>query len=176
MPRNKSGSNANISRSCVVSIIQVANIYLWSLNFSKIIRMKEYRLQRIEIEEIARDREILALVLLGLLYSDYFTPITISWSTQRIVCIIAERLLYWWYSERSRVKCPGDVFTTRSARSETRSDRDEKIGQAGITRGVPWGSPRQANPTNSHRRARSRPVDSAHSRWESVDRSVVPRC
>lgn len=33
--------------------------------------MKEYRLQRIEIEEIARDREILALALLGLLYSDY---------------------------------------------------------------------------------------------------------
>lgn len=33
--------------------------------------MKEYRLQRIEIEEIACDQEILALVLHGLFYFDY---------------------------------------------------------------------------------------------------------
>lgn len=46
----------------------------------------------------------------------------------------------------------------------------------GITRGAPWGSPRQASPTSSRRRARSRPGDSARSRWGSAGRNAGPQC
>lgn len=67
------------------------------------------------------------------------------------------------------------IATRSSVRLGTRSDRDEKRLARWITRGVPWGSPRQASPTNSHRRVRSRLVDLAHSRWGSVNRSVVLR-
>lgn len=48
--------------------------------------------------------------------------------------------------------------------------------ESGITRGAPSGSPRQASPTSTRRRARSRRADSARSRWESAARSVAPRC
>lgn len=44
-----------------------------------------------------------------------------------------------------------------------------------VTRGAPLGSPRQASPTNSRQRVRSRPADWVRSRWESADRNAVPR-
>lgn len=45
-----------------------------------------------------------------------------------------------------------------------------------VIRGAPWGSPRQASPTNNRRRGRSRPADWARSRSVWAGRSVEPRC
>jgi hypothetical protein len=66
----------------------------------------------------------------------------------------------WWNVRGTR-----HVVDFRAGRSTRR-----------ITRGAPWGSPRQANPTNNRPRARSRPADWARSRWGSADRNAAPRC
>lgn len=45
-----------------------------------------------------------------------------------------------------------------------------------VIRGAPWGSPRQANPTNNRRRGRSRPAGWARSRSVWAGQNVEPRC
>lgn len=60
-------------------------------------------------------------------------------------------------------------------------EREKEIREGGRTsgrviRGAPWGSPRQANPTNNRRRGRSRPAGWARSRSVWAGQSVEPRC
>lgn len=136
--------------------------------------MKEYRLQWTEIEEIACDHEIFTLALFGLLYSDY------DLLKNATMCNVYYRrtiATFVKYNKRSREnKISGQCGRNSQFRAIKGRDR---IGMRRlarwITRGVPWGSPRQASPTNSHRRVRSRLVDLAHLRWGSVNRSVVLR-
>lgn len=80
-----------------------------------------------------------------------------------------------------------DKSFARDQRKKKSGGKGERLGtigwraadwpiESGITRGAPSGSPRQASPTSTRRRARSRRADSARSRWESAARSVAPRC
>lgn len=60
-------------------------------------------------------------------------------------------------------------------------EREKEIRGGGRTsgrviRGAPWGSPRQANPTNNRRRGRSRPAGWARSRSVWAGQSVEPQC
>lgn len=60
-------------------------------------------------------------------------------------------------------------------------EREKEIREGGRTsgrviRGAPWGSPRQANPTNNRRRGRSRPAGWARSRSVWAGQSVEPQC
>lgn len=118
------------------------------------IRMKEYRLQRIEIEEIACGREILALVLHGLFYFDYDflkNATTYSIYYRRNDCYINDTA-----NVRGRVKYPGVIATRSFARLRTRSDRDEKIDRAGYTRS----SLRESSASKSYKQSSTRSFSS----------------
>lgn len=65
---------------------------------------------------------------------------------------------------------------THGEREREREIRGGGRTSGRVIRGAPWGSPRQANPTNNRRRGRSRPAGWARSRSVWAGQSVEPRC